>query len=46
MYAPRLMKHLGVALDSGVNRASIVHYNTLEEVHEFGKVLRDIVSGS
>ena len=46
MYAPRLMKHLGLALDTGVNRASIVHYNTLEEVHEFGKVLRDIVPGS
>jgi cysteine desulfurase family protein (TIGR01976 family) len=46
MYAPRLMKHLGLALDTGVNRASIVHYNTLEEVREFGKVLRDIVSGS
>lgn len=46
MYAPRLMKHLGLALDAGVNRASIVHYNTLEEIHEFGKVLRDIVSGS
>jgi len=43
MYAPRLMKRLGLALDTGVNRASIVHYNTLEEVHEFGKVLRDIV---
>jgi cysteine desulfurase family protein (TIGR01976 family) len=42
MYAPRLMKHLGLALDTGVNRASIVHYNTLEEIHVFGKVLRDI----
>jgi selenocysteine lyase/cysteine desulfurase len=46
MYAPRLMKHLGLALDTGVNRASIVHYNTLEEIHEFGKVLRDIVPSS
>jgi selenocysteine lyase/cysteine desulfurase len=46
MYAPRLMKHLGLALDSGVNRASIVHYNTLEEIHEFGEVLRDIVSST
>jgi len=46
MYAPRLMKHLGLALDTGVNRASILHYNTLEEIQEFGKVLRDIVSGS
>jgi cysteine desulfurase family protein (TIGR01976 family) len=43
MYAPRLMKHLGRNLDTGVNRASILHYNTVEEIHEFGKVLRDIV---
>jgi cysteine desulfurase family protein (TIGR01976 family) len=46
MYAPRLMKHLGLALDTGVNRASILHYNTIEEIHEFGKVLRDIVPGA
>jgi cysteine desulfurase family protein (TIGR01976 family) len=46
MYAPRLMKHLGLALDTGVNRASILHYNTLEEIREFGKVLRDIVPGA
>ena len=43
MYAPRLMKHLGRSLDTGVVRASIVHYNTIEEIHEFGKVLRDLV---
>jgi cysteine desulfurase family protein (TIGR01976 family) len=43
MYAPRLMKHLGLALDTGVNRASILHYNTIEEIHEFGNVLRDMV---
>jgi selenocysteine lyase/cysteine desulfurase len=45
MYAPRLMKRLGASLDIGVNRASLVHYNTLQEIHEFGKVLRDIVQG-
>jgi selenocysteine lyase/cysteine desulfurase len=45
MYAPRLMKRLGVSLDTGVNRASLVHYNTLQEVREFGKVLRDMVRG-
>jgi selenocysteine lyase/cysteine desulfurase len=39
------MKRLGKSLDSGVNRASLVHYNTLEEIREFGKVLRDIVRG-
>lgn len=42
MYAPRLMKRLGVSLETGVNRASLVHYNTIEEIHEFGKVLREI----
>jgi cysteine desulfurase family protein (TIGR01976 family) len=45
MYAPRLMKHLGLGLDTGVIRASILHYNTIEEIHEFGKVLRDMVRG-
>jgi cysteine desulfurase family protein (TIGR01976 family) len=43
MYAPRLMKRLGRSLDTGVIRASILHYNTIEEIHEFGKVLRDMV---
>jgi cysteine desulfurase family protein (TIGR01976 family) len=43
MYAPRLMKRLEVSLEAGVNRASLVHYNTIEEIHEFGKVLRDMV---
>ncbi len=45
MYAPRLMKRLGASLETGVNRASLVHYNTLEEIHEFGKVLSDMVRG-
>jgi cysteine desulfurase family protein (TIGR01976 family) len=43
MYAPRLMKRLGKSLDSGVIRASLVHYNTVEEIHAFGKVLRELV---
>lgn len=43
MYAPRLMKRLGKSLDSGVNRASLVHYNTVEEIREFGKILREMV---
>lgn len=45
MYAPRLMKGLGVDLDTGVNRASIVHYNTIDEIREFGKVLLDMIRG-
>jgi len=39
MYAPRLMKRLNVPVDSGVVRVSLVHYNTLAEIHRFGNVL-------
>lgn len=42
MYAPRLMKRLGLNLDSGVVRISAVHYNTQEEMHRFGDVLLDL----
>src|SRR5215469_11729632 len=42
MYSPRLMKRLGLAQDSGAVRASLVHYNTLEEVERFGKALTAI----
>jgi len=39
MYAPRLMKRLGLTKESGAVRASLVHYNTLEEVHKFDSAL-------
>jgi cysteine desulfurase family protein (TIGR01976 family) len=39
MYAPRLMKRLGLPKESGAVRASLVHYNTLEEVHKFERAL-------
>jgi cysteine desulfurase family protein (TIGR01976 family) len=42
MYSPRLMKRLGLAPESGAVRASLVHYNTLEEVERFGSLLADI----
>jgi cysteine desulfurase family protein (TIGR01976 family) len=44
MYAPRLMKHLGLSLETGAVRASLVHYNTLDEVREFGRVLAEITA--
>jgi cysteine desulfurase family protein (TIGR01976 family) len=43
MYAPRLMNRLGLALDSGAVRVSLVHYNTLDEIERFGETLRKIV---
>jgi cysteine desulfurase family protein (TIGR01976 family) len=42
MYAPRLMKRLGVRLESGVVRASLVHYNTIDEIRSFGNALLDL----
>jgi cysteine desulfurase family protein (TIGR01976 family) len=45
MYSPRLMKRLGL-MPAGVVRASLVHYNTLEEIARFGEVLREVVRPS
>jgi cysteine desulfurase family protein (TIGR01976 family) len=42
MYAPRLMKRLDLAKETGAVRVSLVHYNTLAEVHRFGNVLNDL----
>jgi cysteine desulfurase family protein (TIGR01976 family) len=42
MYAPRLMRRLGVPVESGVVRVSLVHYNTLAEIHRFGEALGEL----
>jgi cysteine desulfurase family protein (TIGR01976 family) len=42
MYSPRLIKRLGLAQESGAVRASLVHYNTLEEVQRFGSALAKV----
>lgn len=44
MYSPRLMKRLGLTKESGAVRASLVHYNTMEEVHRFESVLAEITT--
>jgi cysteine desulfurase family protein (TIGR01976 family) len=44
MYAPRMMRSLGLALESGVVRASLLHYNTVQEIQEFGNVLTDLAA--
>jgi selenocysteine lyase/cysteine desulfurase len=43
MYSPRPMKRLGLTQESGAVRASLVHYNTLEEVHRFGSTLAQVM---
>ena len=40
MYAPRLMRRLGLTVEGGGVRVSLVHYNTLTEVQRFGELLR------
>ena len=39
MYAPRLMERLGLSLASGAVRASLVHYNTGDEIDRFAGAL-------
>ncbi len=45
MYAPRLIERLGLAKERGVVRASLVHYNTMDEIRRFGTALAKIVRG-
>ncbi len=42
MYSPRLMKRLGLSLESGAVRASLVHYNTMDEIHRFANALSNL----
>jgi cysteine desulfurase family protein (TIGR01976 family) len=42
MYSPRLMRRLGLSTDSGAVRASLVHYNTIEEIGAFEGVVQGL----
>lgn len=46
MYSPRLMRRLGLAVESGAVRVSLAHYNTLAEVGRLGAVLARLPSRS
>jgi cysteine desulfurase family protein (TIGR01976 family) len=39
MYSPRLMKGLGLEIETGAVRASLVHYNTPAEIRRFGELV-------
>lgn len=43
MYAPRLMKRLGLT-ETGVVRASLLHYNTHQEIQQFLSVVEQIAA--
>lgn len=40
MYSPRVMKRLKITAPDGAVRASLVHYNTADEIHRFAQILR------
>jgi len=44
MYSPRLLKRLGVSSENGVVRASLVHYNTEEEIDRFIEALGSLIA--
>jgi cysteine desulfurase family protein (TIGR01976 family) len=44
MYAPRLMERLGLPIDKGAVRASLVHYNTPREIDRFAEALRALAT--
>lgn len=42
MYSPRLMRRLGLSIESGAVRVSLVHYNTLDEIERLAEVLAQL----
>ena len=40
------MQRLGLTLEDGAVRVSLVHYNTREEIHRFGEVLSGLRSSA
>jgi cysteine desulfurase family protein (TIGR01976 family) len=42
MYSPRLLQRLNIPAETGAVRASLVHYNTFNEITRFVAVLREI----
>jgi cysteine desulfurase family protein (TIGR01976 family) len=45
MYSPRLLERLGISPQTGAVRASLAHYNSLEEINRFADALR-VIAGS
>ncbi len=45
MYSPRLLARLGIPPETGAVRASLAHYNSLEEINRFAQELGVIARG-
>jgi cysteine desulfurase family protein (TIGR01976 family) len=44
MFSPRLMARLGLSMEHGAVRVSLVHYNKVEEIDRFDRVLGEILA--
>ena len=44
MFSPRLMARLGLSMEHGAVRVSLVHYNKVEEIQRFERVLGEILA--
>jgi cysteine desulfurase family protein (TIGR01976 family) len=45
LFAPRLMNRLGLSMETGAIRVSLVHYNTIEEVRRFEHIAEGVIAG-
>jgi selenocysteine lyase/cysteine desulfurase len=45
LFAPRLMKRLGLSMERGAIRVSLVHYNTIEEIRRFEHIAERVIAG-
>jgi cysteine desulfurase family protein (TIGR01976 family) len=43
MFAPRLMQRLGLTMETGAIRVSLVHYNTIDEIERFEAIAREVI---
>ena len=43
MFAPRLMNRLGLSMATGAIRVSLVHYNKVEEIHRFDRIVSEVL---
>lgn len=46
MYSPRLLQRLGISPQAGAVRASLAHYNSLEEIDRFTDVMQGIAKSA
>jgi selenocysteine lyase/cysteine desulfurase len=45
LFAPRLMKRLGLSMATGAIRVSLVHYNTIDEIRRFERIAERVIAG-